>query len=96
MALMVTRAQIEAARHPDCTWTTQALAAAIEARFPGGGDVELGALIAAWLADTSLAFGTLGECAILARKLAEEPFDGAARMRPRQALKRIATAIEAP
>lgn len=93
MALMVSRADIEAARHPDCTWTAKALAGAIEARFPGGGDVDLGALIEQWLADSSLALGTLGECAIIARALADTPFDGSARMRPRKALERVAEAI---
>lgn len=97
MALMVSRADIEAARHPDCTWTAEALADAIAARFPGDDDVDLVALIEQWLDDESLAFGTLGECAIIAQQLAKTPFDGACRMKPRAALGRVLKAIaEAP
>lgn len=66
----VTRAEIEAARNPACAWSATELAAAVAARFPGTAPVDLGALIAQWLADASLSRGTLSQCAVIAARLA--------------------------
>lgn len=67
---MVTRQQIEDAVHPECVWTVRSTRAAIGARFPGSADVDLAALIDAWLADESLSQNTLSHCLIMAAKLA--------------------------
>jgi hypothetical protein len=68
--MMVSRVAMEAARVPECSWTAQALADAIEARFPGGADVDLVALIDAWLADApNLPQATLSHAAFLVMAL---------------------------
>jgi len=91
--MMVTRAQMEAARHPDCIWTATMLSDAIEARFPGGAPVDLALLIAAWLADASLGRGTLSHCAIIAKKLSGAPGIKGVWFHPRSALTAIAATL---
>ena len=86
--MIVSRENIIAARHPKCSWDAAALSAAIEARFPGGGDIELADLIDAWLADPGLPSGTLIDCAIISSRLAGVR-PGRMVLRPATALARI-------
>lgn len=86
--MMVTRQQIVDAQHPRCSWEPDALTKAIEARFPGGADVDLSALIDAWLADGTLPKATQIQCAILAARLAGVRAKHAVR-EPKATLERI-------
>lgn len=86
--MMVSRAQMEAARHPRCRWTARRMADAIEVRFPGAGDVDLKLLCEAWLADAGLSHGDLGYCAYLASKLAAVSTGGSL-IQPRGKLREL-------
>ncbi len=93
--MMVSRAQMEAARHPRCTWTARQMAAAIRVRFPGAGDVDLKLLCEAWLADSGLSHGTLGYCAYLAAKLASVTPAGSL-IQPRRKLRDLIASLTPP
>ncbi len=93
--MMVSRAQMEAVRHPDCLWSATAMANAIEVRFPGGGDVDLANLINAWLGDPTLPHGTLAQCAILASNLARIQVRGVW-LHPKDKLREVLAAIAPP
>lgn len=90
-----TRKELVDARAPRCQWTEEQLTEALAARFPGTDPIDMEALIAAWLADKTLGFATLTQCAILARSVtgirARRP-----RSRPRKCLESIAEAIAPP
>lgn len=57
--MLISLDQLRDARHPTCTWTEPEMLSAINARFPGATEVDLAALLAAWLADTELSRATL-------------------------------------
>lgn len=90
-----TRRELLDARAPRCKWTEEELTAALAARFPGAGPIDMEALIESWLADGTLSFATVVQCAILARKVtgirAHRP-----RSKPRECLTKIAATIAAP
>lgn len=90
--MMVTRRQIVEARHPRCGWSEDALAAAIEKRFPGGGDVDLVDLVDAWIADRSLSRKTLSDCSYLTCTLADKPKAGLY-LNPMRKLVRLAAEL---
>ena len=95
--MIVSRQQILEARNRKCSWTEAELAAAIEARFPGGGDLELADLIAAWVADRALPAATLRDCAWIAGKLAgQRPRTVTALFHPATELERIAVTLSTP
>ncbi len=92
--MMKTRAEIAAARHPDCVWTEQAMLDAIEVRYPGGAPVDLVALCVSWRADATLSHSTLAHGAILVAKLAGlgSGADGAF-LNPKKVLRALELAI---
>ena len=103
MAVMVTRAEIQAARHPDCGWSVEALHDAIAERFPGAGPVDLEALIDSWLAEPTRNPGEpmLGQASMLAAKLMPAPVPPALHvsgslMFGRKALQRLKAALQPP
>ena len=93
MAKKFTRTAIKRARHPRCIWSEDQIEDAVKARFPGRTDVDLEALIDAWLADKSLTRGTLGHCCSLAAKLAEDSPRGQW-LNPKKTLERIRQGLQ--
>lgn len=69
----VTRAELSAALHPDCTWSAQSLTEAIAVGFPGKGPVDLLELIEWWLNDAKISRAALGQASQLAATLAPAP-----------------------
>lgn len=90
--MMVTRAQMRAARHPECVWSEADMSQAIAARFPGTGSVDLADLIAAWLADATLPHGTLAQCAQLACTLTSTRTAGVW-LHPKEKLREVAATL---
>ena len=80
---------------PKCKWTADATEAAIAARFPGTGDIDVAELIQSWLDDRTLKGDTLYQCASLIRKAAKVRAGGA-RINPRKCLQHILETITAP
>lgn len=84
-----TRRQYEAARLPDCSWTEEKIRAALAARFPGDGPIELLDLLDAWIADKKLPRKTLVHAHMLAARVSGHAPRGAGNLLrdPRKSLQ---------
>ena len=91
--MKLTRKQLLAFRSSRCDWGTEAESlAGFEARFPGGGPVDLAELIQSWLDDSTLNHVTLYHCAAFARRAAMCRAGGA-RLHPRKCLETVLASL---